>query len=512
MTHAQKYLQQINSNPIIQGIERPLTAAEWIEKLGHDPLSPDDFEAAREEPATVVNLLDTIFAPTLQLSSIAAALHRLLWDSYAARDPRYVTPMGARRAVPPDEAPILIPIRPRGTLLQGITGLGKSTLIEKVLKLFPQVIDRGDTIPGRKCLKQLLYIVVPMPQAASTSAFVQALAEAIDNVLGTNYLSQLKGRVVQSDFRKLRDILRSHYCGVVIIEENQEGNKLTGQQHIHPAARAPGTRADRKARKNISASFSTFFMDIMNAGMALWLVGNPLAFEQLLTSSQITSRLGSNCFYLHPALHAQDESWVEDYVSSIWGATCLPKPDEPYENLRVKLFQKSGGFHHILVQMRKAALLSALLAGADRVRVADIEVALALDLGEEGKIATAFANHDEGVLAEANDIPEDVYVNLWQAMAVAAAKSSNDIGARKDSMPNSARPASGEQVGDKQPDQPSAARKSETPKGAEKTTPQPVPRARRTPKPPTDTAFDANDLRSGAALRSFQGQLGESAT
>ena len=504
MSQSAQYLAQVYSNPLVAGIKRPWTADGWIDKLGSNPMSSQDYENAKADPKTIIGMLDNVFVPTAQLAKIAATFHELLWDSYLGRDPRYVTSQGRPKQRKEGERPMRIAIRPRGAVLQGITGMGKTTLIERILDQFPQVIDHGPSVDGKADTRQLVYLVVPMPPAASTGAFARNLARAIDQALDTNYESQIKGRTVQSDLEMLCNVLRDYHCGVLIIEETQEHNKLTGVSSGPDFGITASLNAPRRQTKALGASFTTYFTNIMNAGIVLWLIGNPLAFEQLLASTQITSRLGSNCFYLHPALAADQDDWDNDYFAGIWGATCFPNPDEELSNLRLRLFRKVGGFPHLLVVLRKFAIYRALMAGADRVRAVDITAALDLDLGKMGEIAEAFTRHQLVPLIDSTDIPHEVYLEVWKQAGLLPIND-EEWAHLLAAAANALTPAPSPAPSSEPPTGTVASAGSSTPgiESSDGPAQRPVRRARRTPD---QQAFDPEDLRSPSARRKFEQQ------
>jgi hypothetical protein len=485
MSQAHKYQAQIASNPLLAGIPRPWSVDEWTYKLIQQAFGPDDYPLAREDHS-LVDMLDSVFVPTQKLVDIAGAIHQLLWNSLVHRDPRYVRKDGTRLTVETGaDAPYNIQLKPRGMLIQGITHLGKSTIVRRTLEQFPQVIEREEGWNGVKSVRQLVWLVVPSPLASSLAAFISALAEAIDRALGTNYQAQLRGRSASDDFTKVLSILRDHYCALLVIEEGQPENKLEGRG---AASQAQGSSTKRQAASQTAPSLAKLFMDVMNAGIGVALVGNPLAFKKVLEKSQLLSRLADNCHDLHPALSHEQPEWKMDYLPGIWRVTCLPNEDEDNPGLAKKLWVKTGGFHHALIQLRKVALQHALEAGADRVRKEDADAALNHHLGEQTELFRVFAARDADRLRDLPDVPDE-YAIHWRMLE--AGERSRVSGTALDTGTEDSSSANAECEG-------SAPRSKSQPAAQ----PQKLPRARARRAPREEAS--PQDLRSPQALQQFR--------
>jgi hypothetical protein len=164
----------------------------------------------------------------------------------------------------------------RGMLLEGVTKQGKTTLLSRVLGHFPRTIDRDrDELAGWAHLKQLVHLVVPMPSDASKSGFLKQAFIELDNALGTTYATtaRIRNSTVDQQLVEFLSILVQHRCGLLIIEEAQYENELTNSR--------------------FGTEFHTFFLRVLNAGIPTIIVGNPMAFDDLKTNSQLMSRLSN---------------------------------------------------------------------------------------------------------------------------------------------------------------------------------------------------------------------------
>ncbi len=66
----------------------------------------------------------------------------------------------------------------------GVSGLGKSTALQRVLSLYPQIIQHTERINGQKLYcQQIPYLVVQTPHDASIKALILDIYLQIDSLL-----------------------------------------------------------------------------------------------------------------------------------------------------------------------------------------------------------------------------------------------------------------------------------------------------------------------------------------
>ena len=181
--------------------------------------------------------------------------------------------------------------------------------------------------------------------------------------------------------------LALHRCGLLVIEEAQESNELS--------------------KSRFGKDFHTFFLRVLNTGIPTILVGNPLAFSELKTSSQLMSRLSDPGQYtLEPSLKHSSPEWTKDLVPALWGKNFLPEPDEPIKGLAEYLWTATGGFTHYLSVLRRETLRAAIIQNAKGVTMSHIEEALRTPVMQEGRLISKsyWSGRGQGEVAY-TDIP-----------------------------------------------------------------------------------------------------------
>jgi hypothetical protein len=283
-----------------------------------------------------------------------------------------------------------ISTKPRGMLLEGITKQGKTTLIERILSQYPQVIRRDrDERAGWASLPQLVYLVIPMPTDSSKSGFLMQAFIELDKALGTHYSEEttIRNGTIDVQLVQLLAKLALHRCGVLIIEEAQESNGLSTQK--------------------FSQGFQTFFLRVLNTGIPTILMGNPNAFTELKTSSQLMSRLSDpGTWLMQPCATSGVNEWTQDLVPTLWGKTVLPEPDEPIPDLQEYLWKLTGGFAHFLSVLRRETLRAAISTGARCVTQLHVKAALQSNPMIMGRpIIDSYWDGRKGLDVNYSDIP-----------------------------------------------------------------------------------------------------------
>ncbi len=168
----------------------------------------------------------------------------------------------------------------------GISGGGKSQTISRILRTYPQVIFHSN-YKGRELIEsQLVWLKLDCPFDGSTKALCLNFFQAVDSILGTNYLKTHSGgrRSATEMIPLIASVAANHHLGILVIDEIQRLNQA-----------ASGGKDE----------MLNFFVQLVNTiGVAVVLVGTFKALE-LLNGTFISdatrnragrSRMGQNEF------------------------------------------------------------------------------------------------------------------------------------------------------------------------------------------------------------------------
>lgn len=356
-----------SGNPLLAKLPIERSFVEWGGRLGYDPRRSWKMPFGTRLESHV-RLIKRLIVPTERAIALAVSLQTMLIDSLRRRDPRLVA--NRRRLFHLQELKGIdlgdeLERMPwsadgaEGAIEQGPTGCSKTHSYEAFCRHMPQVVEHG---PNEECgwlsLKQLVWLRVYMPADANRRSLYLAIAREVDVVLGTSYALRLTDRMKNGPMLlEVIHILTIHRCGLLILDEAQVRN-------LGPMI--------------LGNEFVVTFLRIMNCGVPMVLVGNPLSFENVLNFSQDLRRYtDGGIFDFAPVYDESDDEWREDLVPSIWSWTIFDRPDMSMRSVDLPhlLYQRTGGVHDFLARYRRECLLNALRRGASRVEFQDLDAA-----------------------------------------------------------------------------------------------------------------------------------------
>ena len=113
-----------------------------------------------------------------------------------------------------------------GSAIIGISGVGKSSAIESVLAMYPQVVRHTSYKNEPFKLEQLVWLKIDCPDDGSIKALCHQFFNAVDMALGTNYYEEYV-RPRQSEQVYLTAMKRcafKHQLGILVVDEIQHLN------------------------------------------------------------------------------------------------------------------------------------------------------------------------------------------------------------------------------------------------------------------------------------------------
>ncbi len=391
------------TNPFLEAIEPFVSIDNLAQRLAYSPLDGIDMASLtlKERHAFLDRLPEEYFEPTTESLEIATRLFRLIPSGYVHRNP---TQPRARKitmtlvSYTGEELASLpwFTINARGITIKGITGLGKTYDVLRSLKLIPQCIVHGRSqAAGWARMTQITWLHVPMSHDGSPSGLLLNILCAIDEAVGTQYSQDRSLLRLTNEKLSVRVgvILRNHGVGVLVIDEIQARN-FSG-----------------RGRGEFT---TTFFLRLLNFGIPMVLVGNPLGLEALEVYAQDVRRIGSGgTIGLHP-LWKGDFDWVECISPSLATQSVMPEPMH-VENWSDLLFRYSGGIRDFSGRLYFSAQRVALDLGSKAVTEEHLRLAYeGMDFSDkERTIIQGFSARDPRYLIRYEDIPWEYYASRW---------------------------------------------------------------------------------------------------
>lgn len=405
----QGFLEWEDENPLLKEIPLTHTVISMSLALSHDPRVLYEMESpAHSRIPRLIGKLRHLFVATKVITEFCVQFMEVLIQGLEDRDPRleqcrarpYET--GRFKGMEVSKLPWFSDSA-AGMVLEGITGSAKTHTIKRLLRFLPQVVTHGASAEyGWQELKQLVYLVVPMPASARLGAFLLQVAVQLDKALGKEYEKALRSKDLSDDKRAvlLLHWLSLHRCGMLIVEECQERNIKAAE---------------------FGSDFLMLFLRTMNWGIPVCLVANPKALASVETFTQDGRRFGSgHWFTFEPVWDYRSNLWTKDLVPKIWGWSPLGEADPPLPNKEQYLWQKTGGVIAFLSTLRKESLKQAYRQGRNHVIRDDIETASkGRAMKANLRLIDALVTFDPGKLAALTDIPADRIIARWIELGLA---------------------------------------------------------------------------------------------
>ena len=394
-----------DSNPLLEGVLKPMGHIDWGNALFCDPSADWPAIIPSGRRLLAIEQISNVYVPRFEDVDAAVRLHLMLVNSLIQRDPRlrsnkvwvFHAFSSLYKTLDDIPQPPFEQMRAQGAILQGPSGGGKTAFRQRFTNQFAQRIDRPrNEACGWYELKQLIWLCAEMPADGSRSSLCESIARAMDQVLGTTYAAQIaKVKGVDSQLVHIVHWLGLHKCGMLFIEESQDGDLST------PV---------------IGRIFRKFFLRLLNSGTPVVLMGNPLAFDDLLLTSQDLSRFTEGGdWHFYPEMSWMTDRWINDLMPKLWGFTVFGANSDPMiEELTKVIWCLTGGSPSYLRRLRRETLLCAVLAGRDRVDLAAlIEAIHSTPMIGVRPIISAYVKRDPVALTMCSDQPVAEFERRW---------------------------------------------------------------------------------------------------
>ncbi len=225
-------LEDYRGNPLIEALPPVWDEATVVQKLVSKPrFQPYERELPTHLKLHCVQRIGRdLFQPMSRHLELEQNLSRLIRDGYVGRNP--LTPNYAFRARRDtfelitkgitEGYPVNNPTS-SGFALVGISGIGKSSSIMRILSLYPQVILHSKYQESNLSLYQIVWIKMDCPHDGSIRGLCLNFFLAVDSLVGTQYYKKhASGRKTVDELLPIMAQVAAVHCiGVLVIDEIQ---------------------------------------------------------------------------------------------------------------------------------------------------------------------------------------------------------------------------------------------------------------------------------------------------
>lgn len=337
------------NNPLIEALPPLWSTKEVVNLLKYYPeFEPNQRWLSEEVRLDLIENVAQVFQPLNEHITLQRRFARAIRGGYVGRDlfdiPTVERTAARLQAQPKQQRGRALA---RGFYIIGMSGMGKTTSTEEILKLYPQVIWHGE-YQGRPMMRaQVSWLKLECPHDGSPRSLCFAFFAALDRLLGTNYYDAY-ARNGRATVAKMQ-IYMAFLCellniGLLVIDEIQHLNR----------AKSGGAEA-----------MLNFFVGLSNTiRIPVILIGTYHAFDIFTREFRQMRRGVRQGNFIWKRMKQNDPSWLA-LLQGIWKYQYLHQPAELTADLNDALYYVTQGITDLLVTVFILAQERAITSGVE---------------------------------------------------------------------------------------------------------------------------------------------------
>lgn len=298
-----------------------------------------------------------------------------------------------------------------GFTIIGMSGVGKSTAVEKILSLYPQCISHTSYRGQDLMMTQIVWLKLDCPHDGSIKGLCFQFFEAVDRAAGTDYFPKYtKSRCTVDVLMVLMaQLVNLYQVGILVIDEIQ---------HLS------------LAKGGGSEKMLNFFVTLVNTiGIPVVMIGTTKAMS-ILQSEFRQARRGSGQGDLLWDRMRNDTSW-KVFVASMWRHQWTKEMVPLTDGMANALYEESQGIIDIAVKLYAMVQVKAITTRQERFAPKDFQTAAAEKLGLVKPMLDALRTGDKKKIQQYGDISPISIEDYLSSYASAASQPVPVAGAKE---------------------------------------------------------------------------------
>ncbi|NFO46724.1 ATP-binding protein [Clostridium botulinum] len=270
----------------------------------------------------------------------------------------------------------------------GISGIGKTTAIERLLLMYPQVVKHFEYDGKYFTRTQIVWLKIDCPYDGSLSTLCKSFFKAIDDILGTRYLEKFgySSRITSTMLINMTKLAWRYGIGVLVIDEIQ---------HLL------NTKNDMEEMLN-------FFVTLTNTvGIPTVLIGTSKAQKIFKGNFRQARRAASEGSIMWDRMKKESEEW-QFFLESIWEFQGLKRIAELTNKIKDVFYDECQGITAVAVNLFLLAQERALQDGKEELTTGIIRETAKNDLHMIQPMIKALRNNNLSEIMKY----EDISINL----------------------------------------------------------------------------------------------------
>ncbi|HBJ2622774.1 ATP-binding protein [Clostridium botulinum] len=411
--YKEQEIEEYSYNPFIEALPKIFTADDVVDKF---TVLPEISDKDRNKPENlryhIIKRAKNFIQPLPIHITLERKLSSLIRRGYLSRNPVDKSFLQSLRILNglDDESIIensiqdeLNNIRSTADSLSiiGISGIGKTTAIERLLLMYPQVIKHFEYNGTNLTRTQIVWLKIDCPYDGNLSTLCKSFFTAIDDILGTRYLEKFgySNRITSTMLINMTKLAWRYGIGVLVIDEIQ---------HLLNA-------------KNDMEEMLNFFVTLTNTvGIPTVLIGTSKAQKIFKGNFRQARRAASEGSIMWDRMNKDSEEW-NFFMESIWEFQGLKKIAKLTDKLIDAFYDECQGITAVAVNLFLLAQERALQYGKEEITIGIIRETAKNDLQMIKPMIKALRNNNLSEIMKYEDISinlDDVAMNYKNDMAL----------------------------------------------------------------------------------------------
>ena len=337
-------------NPLIEAMPPILTEEQAAEGLAFIPPMPEEERnLPKEIRLHCINRLAHLVQPLSIHLELEAAISSVLRGGYVGRNPmeprtwRHLYGSATRGS-----SKTMFNSTASTLSLVGLSGMGKTTALKSVLRLYPQVI-RHTRYGGRDFIHtQIVWLKLECPFDGSLSGLCQAFFRAVDAALGddSHAYYYMSTRRIDHLIQGMQQVASTYFVGGLFIDE---------LQHL------------KSAKTGGKDNMLNFFVNLVNSiGIPVVFIGTNSMVELLVDVLRNARRGSGQGLYDFKQPTESDPSW-DLLLDAMWDYQWVKQPVPLSENLKRRIYDLTQGVTDFLAKLMILGQRYAIQSGREKL-------------------------------------------------------------------------------------------------------------------------------------------------
>lgn len=353
--YKKQIIEEYSGNPFIEALPDILSSEEVVDELVIYPkYNNEERMLENHYRIHLTQRLFQCFQPLMVHLDLESRISRVIRQGYLARNPfrqeysaafhnenNKVNALGFELS-----SNSVFRTTAAGFSIVGVSGMGKTTAINRILSMYPQIIVHSQYKGTNFSMYQLVWLKLDCPFDGSLKGLCIQFFNKVDSLLGTDYYRKfgIGRKTVDSMLSIMSQIVRNTGLGLLVIDEIQ---------HLSQA-------------KNSREKMLNFFVTLVNMiGVPLVNIGTMKAIS-VFQSEFRQARRGSGQGDMIWERLKKDRSW-ELLINALWDYQWTKKEVPLTEEFIDVLYEESMGITDIAVKLYAMSQVRAIMSGKEEV-------------------------------------------------------------------------------------------------------------------------------------------------